>query len=192
MALFTVATLNRETTLFLLPLYALSQASGHGPHSGASQFRWRSLVAPSTLAVIAPLALYWAVWHHVVFSIFAANASEYYARVPYNLHFFTHLRYYPQLFSCLGFLLPFLFTGRRFVRDAQLRAWLWCVPVWYAFMLVWGVILETRIFGELLPFVTAYTAVMAEEWLAARMMLLRLAAPSAIEARASLADRIAA
>jgi hypothetical protein len=195
MALFAVATLNRETTLFLLPLYALSQASrpdpGHG--RGAGQLHWQALLAPSTLAVVAPLALYWAVWHHVVFSIFAHNASEYYARVPYNLHFFTHLRYYPQLFSCLGFLLPFLFLGRRFVRDAQLRAWLWFIPVWYAFMMVWGVILETRIFGELLPFVTAYTAVMAEEWLAARM--LRLAAPAAMqemEERSTLRDRIAA
>jgi hypothetical protein len=60
-------------------------------------------------------------------------------------------------------------------------------------MMVWGVILETRIFGELLPFVTAYTAVMAEEWLAARM--LRLAAPAAMqemEERSTLRDRIAA
>jgi hypothetical protein len=160
---FAVATLNRETTLLILPFHLLSQATASG------RFRWRAMFAPSTLAVAGALGLYWAIWHHIVFAIFARNASEYYARVPWNVHFFTHLRYYPQLFSTLGFTVPFLFAGRQFVQDPQLRVWLWMLPVWYSVMMVWAVVLETRVFGELIPFVTAYTAVMAEEWLAARM-----------------------
>jgi hypothetical protein len=183
-ALFAVATLNRETTLLLLPFYALSQASVSG------RLRWRALVAPSTLAVVLPLALYWLAWHDLVFSLFAGNASEYYARVPYNLHFFTHLRYYPQLFSCLGFLTPFLYAGRRLVGDPQLRALLWGIPIWYGFMMVYAVILETRVFGELLPFVTAYTAIMAEEWLAQRM--LSVTAPAGNQDREARTGRRAA
>jgi hypothetical protein len=168
-ALFAVATLNRETILLLLPFYMLSEAVAPEYEGAHSSFRWHRMVAPSTLAVVLPLAIYWALWHHIVFSLFAGNASEYYARVEFNIRCFLRLRYYPQLFSCLGFLVPFLWLGRRFVADRQLRVWLWCVPVWYSLMFTWGILVETRIFGELLPFVAAYTAIMAEEWLAARL-----------------------
>ncbi len=161
--LFTIATLNRETILLLLPFYVVSKATATG------RFRRRDMFDPSTVAVAGALALYWVGWHHVVFAIFANNSSEYYARVPWNLHYFARLRYYPQIFSTLGFVAPFLFLGRRFVLDPQLRAWLWLIPVWYSVMMVWAVVLETRVFGELIPFVAAFTAVMAEEWLAERL-----------------------
>ena len=161
--LFAVATLNRETILLLLPFYALSRAVEGG------RLQWRALLAPSTLAVVLPLMIYWAVWHHVVFGIFAHNASEYYPRVPFNLRCFARLRYYPQLVSAFGFLGPFLYLGRGYVADRQLRAWLWAIPIWYAFMFTWAILVETRVFGELIPFLAVYTAVMAEEWLAERM-----------------------
>ncbi len=166
-ALFAVATLNRETTLLLLPFFALSQCVG--PNAG---FRWRGLFAPATLTVVVPLLIYWALWHHIAFATFAGNASEYYPRIPFNLRCFARLRYYPQLASALGFLLPFLFLGRRRVRDPQLRAWLWVVPIWYGFMFVFAILTETRVFGELLPFIAPYTAIMAEEWLTSRLLAL--------------------
>ncbi len=162
-ALFAVATLNRETTLLLLPFFAASEAMETG------RFRWQALFSARTLGVLLPLVFYWALWHHIVFSIFAHNVSEYYPRIPFNLRSFVRLRYLPQLASCLGFLGPFLFLGRRLVADRQFRAWVWCLPVWYGFMFTWAILVETRVFGELLPFVTAYTAVLAEEWLAQRM-----------------------
>ena len=162
-ALFAVATLNRETILLLLPFYALSQAED------GERFTWRAMVAPATLAVLASLGIYWVAWHHLVYSIFAHNASEYYPRIPFNLRCFARLRYYPQLFSAFGFLAPFLFLGRRFVADRQLRVWLWCLPIWYSFMFVWAILVETRVFGELIPYLTVYTAVMTEEWLVERM-----------------------
>jgi hypothetical protein len=162
-ALFALATLNRETTLLLLPFYALSNAVEGG------ELRWRKLWRRETLLVVIPLAVYWALWHRIVFATFAENPSEYYSRVSFNLRCFVRLRYWPQLASALGFLGPFLFLGRRYVRDAQLRAWLWVLPLWYGFMFVWGILVETRVFGELLPFVCAYTAVMTEGWLLERM-----------------------
>ena len=162
--LFAIATLNRETVLLLLPFYAFSAAVEQG------RFEWRALFAPRVMQVVLPLALYWAVWHHVVFGIFAHNASEYYPRVPFNLRCFARLRYYPQLLSCFGFLGPFLFAGRRFVADQQLRIWLWALPLWYGFMFTWAILVETRVFGELIPFLAVYTAVMGEEWLARRML----------------------
>ena len=166
-AWFAVATLNRETTLLLLPFFALSGAIAGG------RMHWRRLWKPETLAVVVPLAVYWAVWHHVVFGVFHSNASEYYSRVPFNLRCFVRLRYWPQLASCFGFLLPMLFLGRRYVHDPQLRAWVWALPVWCGFMFTWGILVETRVFGELLPFVSAYAAVMAEEWRLERAGVLR-------------------
>ena len=156
-ALFTVATLNRETTLFLLPLYMLSQgAAEHG-------FDWRRTVAVDVLLVVVPLALYWIAWHQFIFHTFAGNASEYYARIPFNLRCFARLRYYPQLASGFGFLLPFLFLYRRHIHDLQLRAWLAVIPLWIGFMFTWGILVETRVFGELLPFIAPLAVLVAEE-----------------------------
>ena len=156
-ALFAIATLNRETTLLLLPFYLLSQ----GLESG--RFYWRRLYASGVLMVLLPLLAYWVVWHHIVFHIFRHNPSEYFPRIWWNLGFLKALRYYPQLFSACGYLLPFLLVFRKQVRDTQLRLWLWVLPLWYCVMSVWGLLTETRIFGELLPYVACVSVLMAEE-----------------------------
>ena len=163
--LFAMATLNRETTLLLLPFWAVSQALQPN-----GDVRWRALLAWPVLAVVASLGLYWAAWHHLVFAMFGANPSEYYPRLGWNLHAFIRLRYWPQLASAFGFLWPFLFLYRRQVRDPQLRAWLLILPVWYAFMLLWAIVTETRVFGELLPFLAPVAAIMAEEIFAAKVL----------------------
>ncbi len=160
-ALFAIATLNRETTLLLLPFYALSEAVVYR-HEGPG-IDWRRTCTPAVLVVILPLAAYWVIWHKLVFHIFAGNASEYYSRVQFNLYCFSRLRYYPQLASSFGFLLPMLFLYRRHVHDLQLRAWMRVIPVWIVFMFTWGILVETRVFGELLPFIAPLAAVIAEE-----------------------------
>ncbi len=163
--LFAVATLNRETTLLLLPFWAVSQALEPG-----GRIRRRALFEWPVLAVVASLGLYWAAWHHIVFAMFGANPSEYYPRLGLNIHAFLRLRYWPQLASAFGFLWPFLFLYRREVRDPQLRAWLLVLPVWYCFMLLWAIVTETRVFGELLPFLAPAAAIMAEEVFAAKVL----------------------
>ena len=164
-ALFAVATLNRETTLFLLPIYALSQAVAGGRTGGtmAGRVDWRRLYGADALMVVVPLACYWLAWHQFIFHTFSGNASEYYARIPFNLRCFARLRYYPQLASGFGFLLPFLIVYRRHIHDAQLRAWMYVLPIWIGFMFTWGILVETRVFGELLPFIAAVSVLIAEE-----------------------------
>jgi len=162
--LFAVATLNRETTLLLLPFWVVSQALGLD-----GRLRWRRFMSTRILLVAVPLMLYWALWHHVVYSIFSGNASEYYPRLLFNLHCFMRLRYWPQLASAFGFLWPFLILYRSRLRDAQLRGWLLVLPLWYGFMLLWAIVTETRVFGELLTFIAPTAVIMAEEVLAARM-----------------------
>ncbi len=163
--LFAIATLNRETTLLLLPFWALSRSLGPD-----GRVRWRALVSPPVLAVVVPLTLYWAVWHHVVYSVFSTNLSEYYPRLVFNLKCFIRLRYWPQLASAFGFLWPFLLLYWRQVRDAQLRAWLLALPLWYAFMMQWAIVTETRVFGELLPFLAPVAAIIAEEVFASKVL----------------------
>ncbi len=164
--LFAVGTLNRETTLLLLPFWALAQVLEPG-----GRIHWRGLWSPSVAVPVACMAAYWAVWHHLVFQLFGGNPSEYGPRFLFNLYCFSRLRYWPQLASAFAFLWPFLIVYRRHLGDPLLRAWLLVLPVWYAFMLTYAIVTETRVFGELIPFLAPVTAILAEEVLAAKLML---------------------
>jgi hypothetical protein len=163
-SLFALATLNRETTLLLLPFYMLSAASRNGV------FRWRNAFNPRTLSVVIPLAAGWVGWHFFIFHIYKHNVSEYYPRLSLNLYTLAHPRYWPQLLSAGGYLLPFILLGRRSIRDPQLRAWLWALPVWFGFMFFWGILVETRVFGELLAYLTCVAVLIAEDGIRDRLL----------------------
>jgi hypothetical protein len=51
---------------------------------------------------------------------------------------------------------------------------MWMIPVWYAVMFAWGILVETRVFGELLPLVAVLGVLVAEEALAAAVDRRRL------------------
>ncbi len=161
--LFLVGTLNRETTLLLLPFYMLSAASRDG------EMDWRKAFSGRTLSVVVPLAAAWVAWHYFIFHVFKYNVSEYYPRFSLNLYTLAHPRYWPQLLSAGGYLLPFIVLGRRSIRDPQLRAWLWVLPMWFAFMFFWGILVETRVFGELLAYLASIAVLMAEDGIRAHL-----------------------
>ncbi len=165
MLLFAVGTLNRETTLLLLPFWALGQVLGP-----EGRIRWRGLLGVPVWGPVLAMSLYWAAWHRLVFGLFGANPSEYFPRFAFNLYCFGRLRYWPQLAAAFAYLWPFLFAYRRQVRDPLLRAWLLMLPVWYAFMFEWAIVTETRVFGELAPFLAPVVALIAEEVFAARVL----------------------
>ncbi len=162
--LFVLATLNRETTLLLLPLYMLNEAVEDG------RLQWPLLVRGRTLRVVVPLALGWAAWQLFVRHVFAWNASEFYPRIDWNVKSLVVPQAWPQLLSACGYLLLFVVVTRKRIGDPRLRAWLWLVPVWLGFMFVYGILIETRVFGELIPFVVCATALIVEEGLLARMV----------------------
>ncbi len=163
-ALFLVATLNRETTLLLLPIYAISEMV-----TSRGTIDWRRLRSPRLLAVILPLSLYWLIWQVAVRHIFAHNPSEFYPRIPQNLGFLVSPRAWPQMLGACCYLFPIVVICRKHLRDAELKAWLWVLPVWFAFMFVYGILIETRIFGELIPYVACASALIAEESFATRV-----------------------
>ncbi|HEX4037532.1 MAG TPA: hypothetical protein VHX37_05690 [Acidobacteriaceae bacterium] len=199
-ALFALATLNRETTLFLIPFYLaaeLARSRPSGPNvvspgtlavddrQGRATLpillrvlsmpvlqglRWKRLLRPEVVITTVLLLAYWAAWHVFIFHLFRHNASDYYSRLSFNFYCLRRIRYYPQIFSACGYLLPFLIVFRKHIHDPQLRLWMWVIPGWFAVMAVWGILVETRVFGELLPVVACCTAVIAEEIFAAAVL----------------------
>jgi hypothetical protein len=162
-ALFVVATINRETTLLLLPLYMIDSAVVSG------QLRWHRMFRARTLLLALPLAAFWGAWQIFVRHHFAQNASEFYPRLIWNLKSLLAPVAWPQMLSASAYLLLFVVVMRRRIGDAQLRAWFWIIPVWFVFMFVYGILIETRVFGELIPFIVCASALIMEQVLVARI-----------------------
>jgi len=161
--LFMVATINRETTLLLLPLYMIDSTVVEG------RLRWQRLLQWRTMAVVVPLAVYWAVWQVAVRWWFIGNRSEFYPRLDWNVKSLLVPQAWPQLLSACGYLLLFVLLMYRRIPDGRLRAWIAIVPLWVAFMFSYGILVETRVFGELIPLTVCSTALILEELLVARV-----------------------
>ncbi|MHB1674177.1 MAG: hypothetical protein ACYCSP_07990 [Acidobacteriaceae bacterium] len=162
-ALFVVATINRETTLILLCFFVLAAiAEGHAVD-------WRRAYAPRTLAVVVPLGLYWAGWHIFVGRMFAHNHLEWIRHYVVNAVLLAWPPAWPQLFSAGCFLVLPILVFRRCVKDATLRLWLWVLPVWFGIMFVYGILVEVRIFGELIPYLACMAALIAEQAILSRL-----------------------
>ena len=171
--LFAVATINRETTLLLLPLYLIDQGLRYG------RFSFRRALQPGALAVVLPLALYWVGWEVLVRHLFAGNRSEFYQRLNWNVKSLLLPHAWPQMLSACGYLLPVVLLMRRRIPDVRLRAWLWLFPIWLVFMFSYGILIETRVFGELIPLIVCCSALIFEEVLVARMRRFGEIAPPA-------------
>lgn len=162
-ALFLIATINRETTLLLLPLYMINEAVSDG------ETRWSNALRPRTLAVVIPLAAAWIGWQIFIRHVFASNPSEFYPRFNWNVKSLLVPQAWPQLLSACAYLMLFVVVMRRRIADPRLKAWLWILPIWFVFMFSFGILIETRIFGELIPFVVCATALISEEIILRRL-----------------------
>lgn len=156
-ALFVIATTNRETTLFLLLFFAIS-CCWQG-----ERFDWRRLTSRRCLAVVVPLSMYWIAWHVWVVRHFSANPSASSPRLWLNLLLLVVPLSWPQLLAAGGYLLPLLLLNRRLIPDPRMRAWLWVLPAWFLFMIRYGLIIEVRLFGELIPYLACVAALVFEE-----------------------------
>ncbi len=167
--LFLVATINRETTLLLLPLYMINEAAGNGDATENGGLRWSRALRPRTLLLVLPLAAAWVGWQLFIRHHFAGTASEFYPRFDWNIKSLLIPQAWPQLLSACAYLMLFVVVMRGRIADPRLRAWLWLLPLWFAFMFSFGILIETRVFGELIPFVVCATTLIVEEILVARM-----------------------
>jgi hypothetical protein len=162
--LFLVGTVNRETTLLLLPLYAMAQCIPGRDKSGKeSAIYWNRLWSRRTLQVVLPLVACWIGWHLWLVHHFALNPSAANPRLLLNLGVIACPLAWPQLISVCCYLWPFVFVYRHLIPDPMLRAWIWILPAWLAFMFYYGILIEIRIFGELIPLLACTVMLIAEE-----------------------------
>ena len=162
-ALFLVATVNRETTLLLLPLFVINEGFD------GFKFQWSRAFRVRVVGIVVALGAAWAGWQVLVRHVFAHNASEFYPRFNWNLKSMLAPLAWPQMLSACGYLLLVVCLLRKQIPDSRLQTWLWIVPIWLGFMFTFGILIETRVFGELIPLVVCSTCLIAEEMIVARL-----------------------
>jgi hypothetical protein len=156
-ALFVIATLNRETTLFLLYFFVITSCIVE------EKFLWRRALTLRVAGTVVFLSTFWIAWHVFINHHFAGLESEAKPRVLNNLITTLWPLAYPQIFGVAAYTLPILLFFRTRSRNLKLRLWLWVVPAWALFMLFYGMFIEIRLFGELIPVFTCAIMLLAEE-----------------------------
>ena len=143
-----LGTLNRETTLFLIGIYVLDAASTNlSSPTGSIRDRFSFTAVPWFRVTL--LLFIWCSIKLTLAHIFAHNdASENYVRLGENVGRLTP-RLWPALLNVCGFLLPAILLFSRSIYPLRFRNYLWILPVWFATAFYTGVIVETRIYGEL-------------------------------------------
>ena len=153
---FMIGTLNRETTLLLLAFLILAEWRKKGP-------------SQRSIALAAPLLCYWICFHLWTAHRFAGNVNLSTPHLLVNVGSLLIPLSWPQLAAALGYLWLPLIVYRHFLWDPILRRWLHGLWIWLGFMLFFGLLVEIRLFGELLPYTACAIALIAEEKLSAFM-----------------------
>ncbi len=164
-AVFVVATLNRETTLLLLLFFVLAAVTEAGV------IGWHRSYAPRTLAVVVPLAIYWTAWHMVVNRLFAQDHAAWIPAYKMNLVLLVWPPAWPQLLAAGGYCILPIVLCRRLVKDPTLRLWLWTLPAWFGIMFLYAIVVEPRLYGELIPYLACMSALIAEQAILGRMTI---------------------
>jgi hypothetical protein len=156
-----IGTFNRETTLFLIGIYALDAMSTESPaplHDVRRTFSLENIRWPRFVLLLA----IWSTIHLMLKHVFAHNShAEDYVRIRENIGRLKP-RLWPALLNMCGYLLPLILLFRDSIRPIRFRNYLWIVPLWFAVMFYTGVIVETRIFGELCSYATVAVVLIME------------------------------
>lgn len=184
-AIFVVGTMNRETTLLLLPLFLIAWCLSEGGRPGPDDHRcklqdglnWPRLFKPQAVTVTILLTLFWMAWHCWINHIYSSNPSAAGPRLLINLVTILCPLAWPQLAGTFAFLAPIVIADRKQIPDALLRTWLYVLPLWAGVMLCSGLWIEIRIFGELIPLIAACAALIAENYLVEKMQQAKSSQP---------------
>jgi hypothetical protein len=164
LAVMAVGTMNRETTLFLIPLYIIDSCTSRDPELATSDrlrgridlraFPWLGALGLTAtwLAIKVPLMIR---FHH-------NDSTEDATHLWYNLNSLAP-KHWPAILNVCGYLLPVLvLCFRRTIVPRRFGNYILLVPIWVGVMLLKGVLAETRIYGELAVF-TALAGVLLVE-----------------------------
>ena len=80
-----------------------------------------------------------------------ANASLYY-KLSYNLQTLVKPQQWPVLASVFGFTPPLVLSQRRWMKNAAMEKEVYLLAAWFGVMMLVGVIIELRIFSELIGY----------------------------------------
>jgi len=155
--LFLIATLNRETSVLLLVLFVLTSCIVDG------QWRPRRALCARTILTTGSLAALWLAWHLWAAHHFAALPSESKPRLWANLATLLWPFAWPQLAGIAGYTLPLFLLMRRNLPTLELRLWTAILPIWFFVMLFMGLLIEIRLFGELIPLFACACVLLAEQ-----------------------------
>ncbi len=178
LAIMFLGTMNRETTLFLVGVYILDAASRDMPlgfsgstyssRLGGIPFRHRFTFVGVPWLRAATLLAIWLAVRVTVHRHFAHNdSSENFVRFWSN---FGRLgpRLWPTLLDVCGYVLPIVLMLRNRIQPLRFANYLYIFPVWVAVMFYTGVILETRIYGELCSLTAVAAVLLLEEHVASQ------------------------
>jgi hypothetical protein len=154
---FIIGTLNRETTLFLLFFFLISSLLVD------EKIVWKRAFSLRVLGTVLPLAIFWLGWHVWVTRHFAGLDSESKPRAVGNLIALAWPFMWPGMAAVAAYTLPILLFFKSRTRSLELRLWLWVVPLWAVFMFFYGMFVEVRLFGELIPLFACTAVLLAEE-----------------------------
>jgi hypothetical protein len=183
--LFAVATLNRESSLFLLFFFLLSSCVSE------QQFVWRRALRWSSGGFTVLLALCWIGWRIWTKQHFSGLPVEHGPGVLANVASLIIPLTWPQLAGIAGYTIPFILVYRGEIRSTELRLWLKVFPVYFILMIYFGVLMEIRLFGEFIPMFACAAVLLAEEHILLRMKKLEPAlSPETDRDAGGLAQRV--
>ncbi len=157
-----VGTLNRETILFLIPIFVLDAASlTTADLSLPLRQRFRFKQVPYMRAALLVLA--WSLVEYTLSRIFSHNdRSQTYLRAHENL---SRLRIglLPNIMNMCGYLLPIIMIVHPAIRPTRFGNYAYVAFPWIVVMYFYGIVIETRIYGELVPYVTVASLLLIEQ-----------------------------
>ncbi len=155
---FLLACLNRETALFLVLFFAVLEGTRGDRKPEGRRGRLAAQVALQVgIWVGVRLWMRQLYGHNPV----EAGSGLFEIKLGQNLGFLVRPQHWPTLLSNFGFLLPVVLWYRKRIPHAGLRRGLPIVGLWFAGMMVVGVIIEIRVFGELISYVSLLVALLA-------------------------------
>jgi hypothetical protein len=147
--LFILGTFNRETICFVTLFFIIWKLS-------RGMVRWPKLLTHALLQTALWIGIKLYLRH-----LFTTNPHEgdgtglVIPHLQYNLHEILKPQQWPLLLSNFGFALPLLVSQRAWIRDRGIaRACAIILPAWFCLMFYVGVMIEIRIYTELISIVS--------------------------------------
>jgi hypothetical protein len=154
---FVLATVNRETVIILAPCVT-------------AIFYWRHKMALSRAVLLgATMLVIWVLAKLALYKVFQGNPHDGNGLAVMtlwkNAHLISNPAHWPQILSSWAFLsIPFAMHWHHITDPCQ-RVFKWVVVCMLGILLVTGILIETRIFGELSLLVVLCLAGVLNDWL---------------------------